>query len=95
VLCYKGSSEDFITGLDVVATLVRGIPTVFSFNISHHIPVINTLRAWNMTTIGCGFIYDNMPVMGVGSKPVTMNVIRSANTNSMVNRSLSAQGHDT
>ena len=73
MLCYRGASETFITSPDVISTMVAlGIPAVFSFSISYHIRVINTLRISNVVVVGCGFVHDNMPVSGVGIAPVVM-----------------------
>lgn len=78
VLYYAGKSEAFITQPDVGSTMTSmGIPGVFSFSISYHIMIINSLRASNVSMYGCGFVHDNMPMKGVGITPVTMNVVKN------------------
>lgn len=85
VLYYKGTSESFIMLVGVISTLsTMSIPSVFSFSISYHIAVINTLVDSGASVFGCGFIHDDMPTIGVGTKPVTMNVIRNRSGNSIV-----------
>ena len=80
MLYYRGTSESFIRSRDVITTMAEmGIPAVFSFSISYHVGVINTLRNSGVTTIGCGFVHDNMPRLGVGFPPVTMNLVRDEN----------------
>lgn len=80
LLYYKGTSESFITMRDVVTKMSEmKIPAVFSFSISYHIRVINTLASMGVGTFGCGYLHENMPVSGVKSGPVSMNVVRDEN----------------
>jgi hypothetical protein len=85
VLYFAGRSEDFMRQPDVITTMsVHRIPAVFSFSISYHIMVINSLTSSNVSVYGCGFVHDNMPMKGVGNQPVTMNVIKSSSGRSYV-----------
>jgi len=85
LLHFRGTSESFIMMRDVISTMsTMGIPAVFSFSISYHCRVINMLRDAGVSTFGCGFVHDNMPVSGVKSLPVSMNVIRNRGGVSLV-----------
>ncbi|KAM3497497.1 hypothetical protein MY10362_009158 [Beauveria mimosiformis] len=77
VLYYQGRSEEFMRQADVHTTMSSfGIPAVFSFSISYHIMIINSLMTSNVSVYGCGFVHDKMPIKGVGVEPVTMNLVR-------------------
>lgn len=70
LIYYKGFSENFIMMSDVISFMsAMGIPAVFSFSISYHIRVINTLKNSGINTFGCGYVHDNMPVNGIESGP--------------------------
>lgn len=78
ILYYKGTSEDFILRSDVMSFMNSNrIPAVFSFSISYHIGVINTLKRAGIDCYGCGFVHDGMGDGIVGSPPVTMTRRRS------------------
>lgn len=73
VLWAKCRSEYFIDKVMPSRTMaMAGIPAVFSFSVSFHIPVINRLLTEGVTVFGCGFVHDSMPLLGVGSGCVTM-----------------------
>jgi len=85
LLYYRGTSESFLMMSDAISFMAStGIPAVFSFSISYHIAVINTLRNSSVNTFGCGFVHDKMPTTGVRSGPVTMNVKRDESGTAMV-----------
>lgn len=85
VMFFKGRSESFITGSDVIASMSRmRIPAVFSFSISYHISVINTLADSGVGVYGCGFVHNNLPKCGIRSGPVTMKVVENVNGLPMV-----------
>ena len=85
LIYYKGSSESFIMLSDVISFMSStGIPAVFSFSISYHIAVINTLVNSSVSTFGCGFVHDNMTVGGVRSGPVTMDLTKNGEGNAVV-----------
>ena len=80
VLFYRGRSENFIVNADVISGMSRmGIPAIFSFSISYHIRVINTLVDSGVNVYGCGFVHDNMPRVGIKNGPVSMKVVENAN----------------
>lgn len=85
VLWFKGTSETFVMMRDVMSTMsAMGIPGVFSFSISYHCRVLTMLRDAGVSTFGCGFVHDKMPIGGVGHPPVTMNVIKNNTNTSLV-----------
>jgi hypothetical protein len=77
LLYYKGTSESFITMRDVVTKMSEmKIPAVFSFSISYHIRVLNTLSMSGVSTFGCGYMHERVPVAGVRSGPMSMEVVK-------------------
>ena len=80
VLFYRGRSENFIVNADVISGMSRmGIPAIFSFSISYHIRVIDTLVDSGVNVYGCGFVHDNMPRVGIKNGPVSMKLVENAN----------------
>lgn len=80
VLYYAGRSKDFFSQADIVMSMsTHRIPVVFSFSISYHITVTNSIASSNVSMYGRGFVHDNIPMNGVGRSPVTMNVIKTVN----------------
>lgn len=78
LLYCKSTSEAFLSCPDVISTMSSvGIPGVFSFSISYHIGVINTLVSSGVHTFGCGYVHDGMSLEPIGTPPVTMSVHRS------------------
>jgi hypothetical protein len=85
VLYCKTTSEDFIMRTGATQFMsTNGIPAVFSFSISYHIALINTLVRSGIKCYGCGFVHDGMDINPVGSPPVTMVRRRSSNSNEQV-----------
>ena len=85
VIYYEGRSEDFIRQPDVAITMKSlGVPAVFSFSVSYHIMVINSLMSSGVSLYGCGFVHDKMPKKGVGIPPVSMNLVTSVGSRSFV-----------
>ncbi|KAL9122248.1 MAG: hypothetical protein Q9187_001200 [Circinaria calcarea] len=83
VLWAKCKTDDFIRRAmptRVMSTI--GIPAVFSFSISYHIPTINMLRTNGVKMFGCGFVHDAMPRSGIGREPVTMRSKNAARSSS-------------
>ena len=79
VLYYRGLSEDFVMRTNACQTMfTMGIPAVFSFSISYHIGLINTLMLSGVNVFGCGYIHDNMHTGVVGSRPASMTVRKSS-----------------
>lgn len=73
VLYCKAFSEDFIMNTGATTFMsTNGIPAVFSFSISYHIRLINTLVREGVKCYGCGYIHDGMTSQTVGNKPITM-----------------------
>lgn len=73
VLWAKCKSEDFIARTRPIQTMAQqGIPAVFSFSVSYHIPIIKTLVPSGVRVFGCGYVHDAMPLCGVGCGPVVM-----------------------
>lgn len=61
VLWARCKSEDLIRkAMPVMVMVKQGIPAVFSFRNSHHIPTIVLLRSEGIATFGCGFVHDSM-----------------------------------
>lgn len=48
------------------------IPAVFSFSISYHIRLINTLLSLQIPCFGCGFVHGGITTNTVGTVPVTI-----------------------
>lgn len=75
LLYYAGTSESFLSCRGVLSCMSSmSIPAVFSFSLSYHVSVINTLVSSGVNVYGCGYVHDYMPSSGVGSVPVTMKV---------------------
>jgi len=73
VLYCKCRSEDFMMRTSAIQFMsANNIPAVFSFSISYHIKLINTLTSSDIPCFGCGFAHDGMSSDTVGAAPVTM-----------------------
>jgi len=85
VLYCRTRSEHFISvtnALEIMGSM--GVPAVFSFSISYHIRLINTLWDSNVNVFGCGYVHDGMNEDSViGSNPITMRVRRSTKDGSL------------
>lgn len=85
VLYCKTTSEDFVMRTNAIQFMsANGIPAVFSFSISYHIGLINTLVRSGVKCYGCGFVHDGMDRNEIGTPPVTMVRRRSSNSNEQV-----------
>lgn len=85
ILYCKTTSEDFIMRTNAMQFMsTNGIPAVFSFSISYHIRLINTLMKNGVNCYGCGFVHDDMDEKPVGTKPVTMVRRMSTTSNEQV-----------
>lgn len=85
VLYCRSRSEDFIMRTNATQFMsANGIPAVFSFSISYHIRLINTLMRSGVKCYGCGFVHDGMNDKAVGKEPVTMTRRTSTDTNEQV-----------
>ena len=69
----KCTSEMFIDRTMPSRFMVQaGVPAVFPFSLSYHIPVINRLSAERVSMFGCGFVHDSMPIRGVHTDSISM-----------------------
>lgn len=67
------TSEEFLSKANPIDTMsTLGIPAVFPFSVSYHIPIIKTLSEANISVYGCGYINDDLPAEGVGYPGASM-----------------------
>ena len=78
VLWAKCTSEMFIDRTMPNRFMVQaGMPAVFPFSLSYHIPVISRLSTERASTLGCGFVHDSISMTPIGPGRQSSSIIRA------------------
>ena len=74
----KCTSEMFIDRTMPSRFMVQaGMPAVFPFSLSYHIPVINRLSTERVSMFGCGFVHDSISMTPIGPGRQSSSIIRA------------------